>query len=392
MKAAYRVLLAAPGSGRLLSASLASKLPINAFSVSALLLLSPRYSYAAAGLVIATMLVANAVSSPARGRLADRYSAPAVLGGCLVGYLIGIAGLCVCAAARLPLGLVFASAALIGLSFPPVSILLRGHWVAIAGERGLTAANSVESALMDLTLITGPALAAWLSVAASPFAPFFATSALMAVAVALMSTVRVGPRAPAEHPGDWAGPLRARPLLLVLGALLFFSAALSVIEVVLPIYAQQHQVSGYSGGFLAGLSVGSIVGALVFGPMSSPRRPILPILLGLFVAGALLLGFAMTIGPLVVLAICPLAGLAIGSTFTHLYTAVWTVGPTGYENETQGWATSLTTTGAAAGSAAGAVVAGLTAAPTFVLLSAPTALIAAALVLRARPRRSASLA
>ncbi|WP_433655074.1 MFS transporter [Nocardia sp. CA-128927] len=385
MKAAYRVLFAAPGSGRLLSASLASKLPINAFSVSALLLLSPRYSYAAAGLVIATMLVANAASSPARGRLADRHPVPVVLGVCLVGYLIGIGGLCVCAAARLSLGLVLASAALIGLSFPPVSILLRGHWVAIAGEGGLTAANSVESALMDLTLITGPALAAWLSVSVSPFAPFVATSALMAVAVVLMSTVRVGPHAPTEHTGDWAGPLRVRPLRRVLGALLFFSAALSVIEVVLPIYAQEHHVSGYSGGFLAALSVGSIVGALVLGPMSSPRRPILPALLGLFVVGALVLGFAMTIGPIAVLFICPLAGLAIGSTFTHLYTAVWTVGPDGYANETQGWATSLTTTGFAAGSAAGAAVVGLTGAPTFVVLTAPAALVAAALVLRSTP-------
>ncbi|MET7728353.1 MFS transporter [Streptomyces mirabilis] len=378
LSATYRGLLSAPGGGRLASASLVSKLPINMFSVSAVLLLSPRYSYAAAGLAVSTMLVANAVSSPVRGRLVDRYRVHAVLAVCLVGYLAGTAGLMASAAGRLPLGLVVASVAMIGLCFPPVSILLRGYWVAVAGEQMRVPANSLESALMDVTLIAGPVAATWLSTSASPFVPFIATSVLMALAVTLLPLPRGASGAVRTDAGDWLKPLRSRPLLHVLAAMFLFCAALSTIEVVLPVYAQQHHVVGYSGWFLGGLSVGSIVGALVLGAVPSPPRLMLPALLGVFVVGACLLGFAMTVGPVLVLVVCPVTGLAIGSSFGHLYTAVGTVGPSGCENETQGWATSCSTAGFAAGAAAGASVADVAGAPAFLLLT-PAAAVAAAL-------------
>ncbi|WP_055524901.1 MFS transporter [Streptomyces graminilatus] len=381
LSATYRGLVSVPGGGRLAAASLLSKLPINMFSVSTVLLLSPRYSYSAAGLAVSAMLVANAVSSPLRGRSADRYPVRTVLAVCLAGYLAGTAGLMAAVAGRLPLGLVVASVAMIGLCFPPVSILLRGYWVAVAGERMRVPANSLESALMDVTLITGPVSATWLSTSASPFAPFMVTSVLMALAVTVLPSPRGTSGAARTDAGDWLRPLRSRPLLCVLAAMFLFCAALSTIEVVLPVYAQQHHVVGYSGWFLGGLSVGSIVGALVLGAVPSPPRLMLPALLGVFVAGACLLGFAMTVGPVLVLVVCPLTGLAIGSSFGHLYTAVGTMGPSGCENETQGWATSCSTAGFAAGAAAGAAVADVAGAPAFLLLTPATAVAAALFVL-----------
>ncbi|MES4826776.1 MULTISPECIES: MFS transporter [Streptomyces] len=378
---AYRTLLSAPGGGRLAAASLVSKLPINMFSVSAVLLLSPRYSYAASGLAVSVMLVANAVSSPIRGRLADRHRVPVVLIVCLLGYLAGAVGLMAAAGQRLSLWIVVASVTLLGLCFPPVSILLRGYWVAAAGERARTSANSFESALMDITLITGPVLATWLSTATSPIAPFIATSVLMAVAVVLMCAVREVPRTARPEVADWRGPLRSGPLRRVLAALFLFCAALSVVEVVLPIYAQQHDVTGYSGWFLAGLSVGSIVGALGLGAVSTPPRWLLPALLGVFAAGALLLAFAMTVNPILVLVVCPLTGVTIGASFTHLYTAVGTTGPEGSGHEAQGWATSCSTVGFALGAAGGAGVAGTLGAAAFVLMTPITALAAGLLML-----------
>lgn len=379
--ATYRGLLSAPGGRRLASASLVSKLPINMFSVSTVLLLSPRYSYAGAGVAVSTMLVANAVSSPVRGRFTDRYPVQTVLSVCLVGYIAGLAGLMAAASAELSLGLVVASVALIGLCFPPVSILLRGYWVQAAGEERRASANALESALMDVTLIVGPVFATWLSISASPFAPFVATGALMAVAVALLLSARKASSAPRADPGDWREPLRSGPLRYVLAAMFLFCVALSAIEVVLPVYAQQHDAVGYSGGFLGALSVGSIIGALVLGAVPSPPRLMLPALLGLFAAGALLLGFAMTVGPVLVLVVSPLAGLVIGACFGHLYTAVGTVGPSGCENATQGWATSVTTVGFAVGAAAGAAIAGAAGAPAFLFLTPPAAVAAALFVI-----------
>ncbi|MFF4427035.1 MFS transporter [Streptomyces sp. NPDC001549] len=376
----YRMLLTAPGGGRLAAASVASKLQYNMLAVSALLLLAPRYSYAAAGLAVSIMVVANAASSPLRGRLADRHRVPVVVTLFLIGYLTATAGLMASAAHRLPLWVVMASVALLGLCFPPVSILIRGYWVAAAGEWARASANSLESALIDVTLIAGPVLATWLSTSASPVAPFVVSSVLMAVAVVLMCTVREIPRTLAPTARDWRGPLRSRPLLRVLAALFLFGGALSAVEVVLPLYAQQNDAVGYSGWFLAALSLGSIVGALILGTHSTSHRWMPPALVGVFAAGTLLLAFAMTVGPVLVLIVCPLTGVTIGSAFARLYTVVGTTGPAGNEHETQGWATSCTTVGFALGAAGGAVIADALGAAAFVLVT-PVAALGAALLL-----------
>ncbi|MFI6345778.1 MFS transporter [Streptomyces sp. NPDC050560] len=383
----YRELLAAPGARRLTAASLVSKFPVSMFPVTAVLLLSPRYSYAAAGAAVSALLVATAVSNPLRARLLSRYSVSVVLRFCLVGYLTGLAGLALSAAAHLPYVLVVLSAAVTGVCFPPVSMLLRGAWTAVAGARRRSSSNSLEAALMDVSLIAGPVLAAWLSTGATPLLPFAVIGACMGAAVALILTarqkapVRGGSGTGAGGGGRGRGrpvPLRSRSLAAVYGAQLLFCAALSGVEVALPVFAQQHHAGGYSGWFLAALSVGSIVGALLLGAAPTLDRGGLPVLLGTFVAGACLLGLAMGAAPLAVLLVCPVTGLAVGSTFSRLYTVIAVCTPPGDENEAQGWAASMATVGFAVGSSAGAALAGAHGAPAFLFFS-PVAGAAAAL-------------
>lgn len=367
--ATYREVLAAPGARRLAVASLVSKFPISMFPVSGVLLMSPRYSYAEAGTAVGAMLLANAVSSPLRGRLAATGSGR-VLRRCLAGYLAGLAGLVLAAAGRLPFGWVVLSVVTIGLCFPPVSILLRTHWTSVDRARGRSSANALESALMDVTLITGPVLATWLSTSLSPLLPFALIGALMAGAVVLLLTLH---REPTERPGPptghWRAPLRSRPLRAVFGAQFLFCAALSATEVMLPVYAQQQHVASHSGWYLAGLSVGSIVGALGLGAHDALARTELPGLLAVFVSGCVLLGLAMEVAPAAVLLVCPLTGLAVGSTFARLFTAIGALTPPGCDSETQGWANSMTTVGFAAGASAGASLAGAYGAGAFLLLS-----------------------
>ncbi|MFI7347270.1 MFS transporter [Streptomyces sp. NPDC049936] len=359
-----------------------SKWPISMFPISVLLLAPPRYSYTEAGAVVAVMLLANAVSGPTRGRQATRRGPGPVLRVCLVGYLVGITGIGLCATLGEPLPFLLASALLMGAFFPPASILLRSHWTAVDRDLGhLTSANALESALMDLSLITGPVLAGWLSTSFAAVLPLAVIGALMALAVVLLTALpdrtdhatSVSP-----VPERAAGILRA-PLVMLFAAQFLFCAALAATEVSLPIYAQQRFQASASGWFLAALSTGSMVGALALGLLRGSRLTRLPALLVFLAAGTCGVGAAMSLRPLVVALACVPAGLVVGSIFARFFSVVGTVTPPGTDHEVQGWANSMTTVGFAGGSFGGTALAeafGMTA----LLLCAPVlALVAAAL-------------
>ncbi|GAA2331883.1 MFS transporter [Streptomyces kunmingensis] len=382
--ATYREVLAAPGATRLAVASLVSKWPISMFPVSTLLLVSPAYSYARAGAVVAAMLLANAASSPARGRQIARRGARVVLRICLAGYLAGLTGIAVAAASSAPFPVVLTAAALMGAFFPPASILLRSHWTAVDRGRGHSSANALESALMDLSLITGPILASWLSTYVTPVLPLALIGVLMTLAVALLSGL------PDQRPPSSPPPGRSRrsrrsrrllrtPLVGLFGAQFLFCAALAATEVSLPVYAQQQNAAAYSGWLLAGLSVGSIVGALVLGRLPGSGATRLPVLLVLLAAGMCAIGGAMFLGPVAVAAASVPAGLAIGSVFARFFTVLGAATPPGVDHEVQGWANSMTTVGFAAGSFGGAALADALGTPALLLCSPLAAVVAACL-------------
>lgn len=384
--AAYRDVLAVPGAKRLATASLVAKWPISMFPVSVLLLVPPRYSYGQAGAVVAAVLLANAISSPIRGRQAARHGAHRVLRICLAGYVTGIAGIGALAAFTAPLPFVLAAALLMGSFFPPAGILLRSHWTVVDRERGRASANALESALMDLSLITGPVLAGWLSTSFAPVLPLALNAVLMTLAVVLLTKLpdrAAAPPVPAE--GRHRSVLNA-PLYRLFGAQFLFCAALAATEVSLPVYAQQQHAASASGWFLAGLSAGSIIGTLALGRLRSARATRLPTLLVLLAAGTSGIGAAMLLGPFAVALVCIPAGLAIGSVFASYFTVLGSVTPPGTDHEVQGWANSMNTVGFATGSFGGAALAEAFGASAL-LLSAPAAAVAAS-ALAARSSRT----
>lgn len=379
--ATYRDVLAMPVARRLALVSLLSKFPFGMFPVSTVLLLSPRYSYGSAGAAVGVAMLANAVSSPMRGRIGVRRSGRAALLLCLAGYLTGMAVLAAGASQRLPLVVILLSAAATGACLPPVGILLRAHWTAVDRDRGGHAANAMESALVDITLVTSPVLATYLGVTWSPVLPFVAIGGLMAVSVLLLSAMVV-PTPPARAAEPASVRQRTGALSAVFGAQLLFCAGLSAVEVALPIFAQQQHVTSNSGWYLAGLSAGSIVGALLLGASTALAKTGLPTLLGAFAAGTCLLGLAMAVSPVAVLVACPLAGLAIGTTFSRFYGAIGELTPVGGDGRVQGWATSVTTIGFAIGDTAGAALAGAHGALAFLFLTPLAGVVASTFVPR----------
>jgi MFS family permease len=173
-------------------------------------------------------------------------------------------------------------------------------------------------------------------------------------------------------------------LAVVFAAQFLYCAGLSSIEVSLPIYAQQQHAVAYSGWLLAGLSLGSIVGALVLGTSTALARAGTATLLGAFAVGACVLGVATTVSPVAALVVSPVAGLAVGTAFARFYTTIDAVTPAGGDGAAQGWAASVTMVGFSAGTLLGAAVAGAHGATAALAVAPVAGAIAIVLTLGAR--------
>ncbi|MFB6840739.1 MFS transporter [Streptomyces sp. NPDC056361] len=376
LSAGYRELLAVPGVGRMLVASLVSKLPLAMVTLSLLLYLGPRYSYATGGLAMSCMAVGQGLSAPVRGRLMDRYPFRPILVGCLVLYLVALGTLTVVASARGPAPLVLVLAAVSGVTSPPVGIIMRTLWRVLVDERQLVTAMALDAATSDVVHITSPALAAWLCLSLSGEVAFSFYGALTVVAVLLVLSL---PNAPLptrrRGGGHWAGPLRSAALRRLLVTHAAFSGMITAIDVVISLLNVEQGTTGYIGIQIGALSVGSIVGSLALGavPGLLARGPKLSVLIGVFAAGVVLLAAASQLSPLAMTLACPVTGLAYGSTFGALFTAGGDLAPEGNAAETQAWMGSLTQAGAALGAWAAAEAGGLTALyviPVIAVLSA----------------------
>ncbi len=272
--ASYRSLLAEPVLRRLAVADAFARLPQGMVSITVLLVVAEHASMAAAGLAVAGYTLGQAVTGPARGRLADRHGLVLVAAACGAAYALALLALLSGALAGAPAGLLIATATVAGLVNPPLSPGLRSLWSAHAGPGLAPAAFALDAAVMNLGYITGPVLA---SVLATGIAPAAAVGLLLALTGA--ATILIG-RPPARlQPGPHPRPGRPRALgssslrrLLLTAALA--NAALSAVEVALTGYVRHHHALWAAGPLLAEVSIGSIAGSLLLGARSSVRpRP-----------------------------------------------------------------------------------------------------------------------
>jgi Major Facilitator Superfamily len=378
--APYRGLFAEPGLRRLAVADACARLPQGMVSITLLLVAAEHASMTVAGLVVAGYTLGQALTGPARGRLADRRGLVPVAAACAAGYALALLALLAGASVQAPAGILVGAAAVAGLVNPPLSPGLRSLWSAHAGPRLAPAAFALDAAVFDLAYITGPVLASALATGIAPAAALAALLALTGAAVAVIG--RKARRPPARpHAQRRRSPLRSAALRRLLVTAALANAALTATEVALTGYARYHHALWAAGPLLAGVSVGSVLGSLMLGPRGYP----LPRLLAGYAGGLALLTLAALYAPLLGVA-APLAGLCLGSTLATLFSRAADAAPPGAGTETQAWINSIMNGGAAAGAALAAGAAGR---PVLALALA-TALATAAggvTVARARPVR-----
>ena len=290
----YRALVGIRGVRAPLVLSTLGSIPIGMYGLAILLLMRDAgSSYAEAGWIVGAFSLANAFGAVAQGRLMDRFGQTGVLRMAAGAHLPALIGLVVAADAGASAWVVALCALCGGASLPQLPAAMRSLWNMLVREPELRAtAYALVAVVFEVAVVTAPALAAGIAALWSPPVAVLVAGTL-AVGSALGFTLTGPSRAWRGTPHDvgWLGPLGAPGMRTVFGALVAFGAAVGIVQVAVPAFADERGAATTGGLLLAALSAGSLAGGLLYGgrtwPGTLPVR--LPVLLtGLGGAYALL--------------------------------------------------------------------------------------------------------
>jgi len=347
---AYRRLLAGAPARRLILASSLGWLGFGALGLAIVLTVQRSTgSPSAAGLALAGFAVGSGVLAPVRGRLVDRLGPRRALVPFALVSGAALLGLALAAEKGAAPGLQIALALLGGLSVPPLIASARVVWPTVVPAEQLPQAYGVQALLGDLGGVGGPALAGAVAALLAPSGALVACALLPVAGTTLLA--RLPWPAPAPRAGR-RGALASPGMRTLVLADLWLYAGFGGLEVVLPVVAAREGTAASAALPLAVFAAASAVASLVYGSRAAPagRR---------YLLGSLAL--TITCLPLAALdtvwalaAVLIAAGAAFAAVNVAVYALLDAVAPEGTGAEALTWLTAA----GAAGTAAGAALAG----------------------------------
>ncbi|MFF0432922.1 MFS transporter [Streptomyces sp. NPDC004327] len=243
----------------------ASRLPVAMAPLAVVFLVREQPGGYTLGAVLAAVyVVGEIVAAPVLGvRLNAERARPQLAAGLAVG-AAGFAGLAAAGGTASPVVL-GALAFLAGAGPAAVPGAQRALLTSVVPERAVTQAMSMESVLTFVIWAAAPALTTGLALGVDPAGPPLLQGVLMALALAGLWLLPRGWQAgKKDDEGSIGGVLaRAWPVYVTGAAGL---TLLALAELLLPALLEQRAIPiGWAGPLLAGFSVGSAVGAFVYG-------------------------------------------------------------------------------------------------------------------------------
>jgi MFS family permease len=158
------------------------------------------------------------------------------------------------------------------------------------------------------------------------------------------------------HAVGWLGPLVAPGMRTLFAVNVAFGTAIGIVQVAVPAFAEAHGTAATAGLLLAALSLGSLIGGVVYGgrdwPGAPPRR--LVVLMLVLAVAWTVPAAARTPWLLGVLLVVP--GLLLAPTNVVSSTLLDTVAPAGTVTEAFSVTVMAVVTGIAAGNAVGGTI------------------------------------
>jgi MFS family permease len=353
----YAAFFRLPDVARLLSIALIARMPVGMMSLSMLLhLREVSGSFAFAGGMVGTYLVAMASTAPIQGRLIDRYGPRGVLVATGIVHPSALGLLLFATPLHLPLTAIAPLAMVAGAFVTPISVLTRTLWRHRFEDPGQRrTAFAIDSVLIEINFTVGPALIALALLLGTP-ADAFGLTWLVATIAAPLFVLSGAPHYWKRTTGEdrhLLGPLTEPKLLVAYATSVALTFAFGMLEVGYPGFAVRAGVLALGGALLAICSIGSAIGGLAYGGLhfALPLERQLP---------RLLLAFAVPVGAQALVAtpwqlatLAFIAGLLIAPALTALSLLVTQYAPARYATEAFTWMSTCIVTGVGAGMAVG---------------------------------------
>ncbi len=263
----YRVLFRAATVRREAVAGLVAQVTQGAVGVGLILVIREHGgSLALAGAVVGSLSLAAGIARPVQGRLIDSRGAASLMATCGVVHPAAITGIVMLSNVQAPGAAMLALGIVAGAALPPVSTSMRVAWGSAFHAEERTAAYSLVYLTQELAVLAGPlALSALLAVGTASLAVIVV--AAVAGAGTLTFAALIGRRQgqPSPRGARTPGRVLRRPGMRVLVAVaVTLGAVIGALEVAAPTVATAHGAPAASGLLIAALSVGGIIGAIVY--------------------------------------------------------------------------------------------------------------------------------
>ncbi len=361
MLSTYRAVLGAPGAVAFTVVGLVARLPISMVGLGIVLLVSDRTgSYALAGSVSASFIVANAAVAVFVSRAVDRYGQHRVLPAAILAHGVGLVAMMAAVEAGWGTPVPQVLAALSGAAMPQVGAAVRARWGHVLrgdrDKRRLQTAYALEAVNDEMCFVVGPTLVTLLATQAHPLAGLAASLVTGVGGTLVLSTLR-GSEPPAHREAGRDRPVE--PLgVLVLAPMLVCSAALGVLfggtEVATVAFTDERGSTSVSGPLLAIWALGSLIAGLVTGAMVMTRSTLVRFRRGAAALTLLMLPLPWISSVWLLAGVLFLAGFAISPTLIAAASYVEETVPS--SRITEGM--TVLTTGLVGGVAAGAWLSG----------------------------------
>jgi MFS family permease len=260
-----------------------------------------------------TRFLCALIASPFGGLLADRVERVRLMVTLDTVALVLQAGLAVLAALNGAVVLAIILAALTSVTGSSYDPSARAATPAIVGEEYLAAANSAQSAVENLAVIVGPAIAGTLLIFAPPAVVFGVNAATFGLSAVLVGQIRARSQPADITKGGTVGPLKQMagglaaffesPTVMLLAGFSILASFVYGTDTVLFVVISKDQLGTGSTGYgylLAALGVGGIVMAAFMNRIAAARR----------LGAIIVIGMAVYCLPTALLAVVHAPGIA----------------------------------------------------------------------------------
>ncbi|PWN03653.1 MFS transporter [Nocardioides silvaticus] len=288
---------------------LVARLPISMVGLGIVLLAEHETgSYAFAGAVSATALIANAGFAVVQGRLLDRLGQARVLPALITLWGAGLALAMLSLTADWPVVTTYVLAAVAGASLPSVGTCVRARWAHCLKDdpARLHTAFSFEAVADETVFLLGPIIVTMLATVVHPVAGLSAALGFGLVGTYVFAGLRS--TEPPVHPAPTGGAVRPAMPWYAVGTLTVVTFALGVLfgaaEVATVAFSEAEGQQGAAGFLLAVWALGSLVAGLVSGAITWRQGPLVRMRWGA-------LGMAAAMAPLVLVPSIPVMGVVL---------------------------------------------------------------------------------